>query len=52
MTQKKSKPIITIVKHLFWSLGHLNFEFVSNFVLRISKLDNPSNCYSKPPVLI
>jgi hypothetical protein len=33
-------------------LGHLNFEFISHFVLRISELVNLANCYIKPLFLI
>jgi hypothetical protein len=37
----------------FWSLGcHLNFEFVSYFVLRISQLVSLANRYIEPPFLI
>jgi len=38
---KKFKPNLKLTyksKVLFLSFGHLNFEFVSNFVLRISIL--------------
>jgi len=38
MIKKSNKTIQLTRMHLFWSFGYLNFEFVSNFDIRVSDL--------------